>query len=195
MEWTRSDTIALAKNCCVQCHGIGLYLGRGGRLNPCNCVLRAIFRACLSRFQHCATKEKHMSRISLEFIPGRERNLTWGRKDEEYMADFILVSRRHLDDAEYCIFKFHFLLGADWKLCCRRLKIDRGNFFHAVYRIQQKLGRVFRELEPYGLFPLDEYFHGPSRLAPRKPVRQSEVLRMPAGVFSRFQRLSLARPA
>ena len=101
MEWNRSDTIALAKNCCVQCHGIGLYLGRGGRLNPCNCVLRAIFRACLSRFQHCATKEKHMSRISLEFIPGRERNLTWGRKDEEYMADFILVSRRHLDDAEY----------------------------------------------------------------------------------------------
>jgi len=195
MEWTRSDTIALAKNCCVQCHGIGLHLGRGGRLNPCNCVLRAIFRACLSRFRHCATKEKHMSRISLEFIPGRERNLTWGRKDEEYMADFILVSRRHLEDEEYRIFKFHFLLGADWKLCCRQLKIDRGNFFHAVYRIQQKLGRIFRELEPYGLFPLDEYFHGPSRLTPRQPARQAEVVRMPAGLFNRFNRLGLARPA
>ncbi len=41
--------------------------------------------------------------------------------------------------------------------------MDRGNFFHAVYRIEQKLGRVFRELEPYSLFPVDDYFHGPSK--------------------------------
>jgi hypothetical protein len=61
------------------------------------------------------------------------------------------------------------VLGADWKLCTRKLGIDRGNFFHAVYRIEQKLGRVFRELEPYCLYPLDEYFQGPSRIGP-KPV-------------------------
>jgi len=67
------------------------------------------------------------------------------------------------------------LLGADWKLCCRRLKMDRGNFFHTLYRIQQKLGRVFRELEPYALFPLDEYFGGPIH----KPV-QSNLLSMPS---------------
>ena len=41
-----------------------------------------------------------------------------------------------------------------------RLKIDRGLFFHAVYRIEQTLGRTFRELQPYGLYPLDEYFSG-----------------------------------
>jgi len=106
----------------------------------------------------------------MEFISGRERNFSWGRKDEEYMADFILVSRRTLDEFEYKIFKFHFLLGADWKLCCRRLSIDRGTFFHAVYRIEQELGRVFRELEPYGLFPLDEYFHGSVRVASPSPI-------------------------
>jgi hypothetical protein len=108
-------------------------------------------------------KEKHMSRVSLEFSHGRERKQSWGRKDEEYIADFCLISRRTLDEIEYKIFKFHFLLGADWRLCCRRLGMDRGNFFHSIYRIQQKLGRVFRELEPYSLFPLDEYFHGVSR--------------------------------
>jgi hypothetical protein len=109
-----------------------------------------------------------MSRPSLEFIAGREGKLTWGRKDEEYVADFCLVSRRTLDEFEYKVFKFHFLLGAEWKLCTRQMKIDRGTFFHAVYRIEQKLGRVFRELEPYGLFPLDEYFRGPRRpLQPR----------------------------
>jgi hypothetical protein len=179
MEWTRSDTIALAKQACTQCHGLGL---RGvDRSDPCNCVLRAIFRACYARFRHCATKEKHMSRASPEFIAGREGKLTWGRKDEEYVADFCLVSRRTLDDFEYKIFKFHFLLGADWKLCTRQLKIDRGNFFHAVYRIEQKLGRVFRELEPYGLFPLDEYFHGPRRPPqPRPPLRVAGLDLRPA---------------
>jgi hypothetical protein len=115
-----------------------------------------------------------MSKIALEYIPGRDRNFSWGRKDEEYTADFILVSRRTLDELEYRIFSSHFLLGADWNLCCRRLSIDRGTFFHAVYRIEQKLGRVFRELEPYGLFPLDEYFRGTVRAMPnahrREPV-------------------------
>jgi hypothetical protein len=107
-----------------------------------------------------------MSHASLEFIPGPSGKFAWGRKDEEYVADFCLVSHRTLDEFEYKVFKFHFLLGADWKLCTRRLGIDRGNFFHAVYRIEQKLGRVFRELEPYGLFPLDEYFRG-TRLMPQ----------------------------
>ena len=176
MEWTRSDTIALGKDSCLQCHGFGLRPGRKGKSIPCNCVLRGVFRACYARFRYCATKEKYRSKVTLEFVPGRERRLHWGRKDEEYIADFCLVSRRTLDDFEYRIFKFHFLLGADWKLCCRRLNIDRGNFFHAVYRIQQKLGRVFRELEPYGLFPLDEYFHGTVRTGPAKPNEPPKVV-------------------
>lgn len=105
-----------------------------------------------------------MSKVSQEPHSGRYRPSTWGRKDEEYIADFTLVAKRTLTDFEYKLFRYHFLLGADWKLCSRQLHIDRGNFFHAVYRIEQKLGRVFRELEPYPLYPLDDYFHGASRL-------------------------------
>jgi hypothetical protein len=133
-------------------------------VNPCKCVLRAVFRACYAHFRHCATKEKYMSRVSLELTPGRRRgSYTWGRKDEEYMADFVLVTRRTLTPEEYRIFSYHFLLGADYNLCCRKLGIDRGTFFHAVYRIEQKLGQVFRDLQPYGLYPIDEYYNGPRR--------------------------------
>jgi hypothetical protein len=126
--------------------------------------MRAIFRICYDRFLRCVMQERHLSRVSLEPSPGRQRPNTWGRKDEEYIADFCLISRRTLDELEHRLFRYHFLLGANWKLCTRKLHIDRGNFFHAVYRIEQKLGRAFRETEPYSLFPLDEYFHGPSRL-------------------------------
>lgn len=159
MEWTRSETLALASPTCSHCHGNGQRSRTEGPSSPCNCVLRAIFRACYNRFRYCASKEKALSRVSLEFMPrGGGRRSSWGRKDEEYCADFLLVSRRALDNEEYKIFSYHFLLGADWKLCTRKLKMDRGLFFHAIYRIQQKLGKVFRELEPYALYPLDEYF-------------------------------------
>jgi hypothetical protein len=181
MEWSRSETLALAMHNCAQCHGSGLRLGKREAM-PCNCVLRRIFRACYERFRRCVEQEPHMSRVSLEPHAGRTRPTTWGRKDEEFIADFCLVSRRNLDDFEYKVFRCHFLLGADWKLCSRKFGIDRGKFFHTVYRIEQKLGRVFRELEPYSLFPLDEYFQGPSRLAkPPAPLprRQPVYLRFP----------------
>lgn len=137
--------------------------GRGGAESPCNCVFRAVFRACYARFRQCASKEKYISRVSLEANPGRKRNAVWGLKDEEYTADFCLVSRRVLSEYEHKVFKFHFLLGADWKLCCRKLSLDRGTFFHDVYRIEQRLGRTFYELEPYHLFPVDEYFASSAR--------------------------------
>jgi hypothetical protein len=163
MEWSRSETLALAQQSCSHCYGLGLRPGRGGVSTPCNCVFRAIFRACYARFRRCASKEKYISRVSLEANPGRQRKSVWGMKNEEYIADFCLISRRTLSAFEYTLFKFHYLLGADWKLCCRRMNLDRGTFFHEAYRIEQKLGRTFRELQPYALFPLDEYFNGSGR--------------------------------
>jgi hypothetical protein len=171
-EWGHSEVLALAKESCTQCQGSGLRTSsKQGTNSPCNCVFRAIFRACYRKFRHLAQQEKHISRVRLELvINGKEHRQTWGMKDEEYMADFLLVTRRTLDETEYKLFNYHYLLGADWKLCCRRLKMERGDFFHEVYRIQRKLGRVYRELEPYSLFPLDEYFggavRGPKRIAP-----------------------------
>jgi len=159
MKWTRSETLALAVPNCTHCFGTGIRSLKRGEAHACNCVFRAIFRACYARFRHCATKEKYLSKVSLDSgIRGGRR--IWGRKDEEYVADFTLVSRRSLNPEECKLFSYHFLLGADWRLCCRKLKMDRGSFFHSIYRIEQKLGKIFRELKPYGLFPLDEYFHG-----------------------------------
>lgn len=179
MQWTRSETLALAQQSCTFCYGLGLRPGRGGVSTPCNCVFRAIFRACYARFRQCATKEKYISRASLESNPGRQRKSVWGMKNEEFMADFVLVSRRTLSESEYTLFKYHFLLGADWKLCCRKLNIDRGTFFHEVYRIQQKLGRTFRELEPHALFPVDEYFGGGPKTSDVRARREAAIEEFP----------------
>lgn len=163
-DWNRSEVLALSKETCTQCQGFGLRdrkVRKGAK--PCNCVFRSVFRACYNRFRACAYQEKHMSRVRLEQVNGSDHRQSWGMKNEEYMADFVLIARKTLDEFEYWLFKYHYLLGADWKLCCRQLKMDRGAFFHSVYRLQQKLGRAYREVEPYPLYPLDEYFGGTVR--------------------------------
>ena len=134
MKWTRTETLALAFPPCTRCHGLGLRGGRRGDGVPCNCVLRAIFRACYEKFVYCSGNEKEMCRASLEANPGRVRHYCWGWKDEEFVADFCLVSRRTLEDFEYLIFKYHYLLGADWKLCCRKLDMPRSNLYKKIER-------------------------------------------------------------
>jgi hypothetical protein len=190
MEWTRSETLALAMTSCSACHGFGILFGKRGGTTPCNCVLRSIFRHCYKKFRACVTKEKYMTRVTMSLTRGRERHFNWSRKDEEYIADFTLIARRTLDEREYRIFKYHFLLGADWRLCCRKLSMDRGQFFHSVYRIEHKLGRVFRELEPYGLFPLDEYFASTTRET--APVDVAKIRKGPAPVQPPLHALPLA---
>jgi hypothetical protein len=194
MEWDRSESIATANTTCTLCHGEGLRrTTRRGPSKPCNCTLRGVFRACFARFRHCVSKAKYMSRVTLENCSGKDGRRVWSRKDEDYIADFCLVSKRTLNEEEYRIFRFHFLLGADWRLCCRRLNMDRGNFFHSVYRIQQKLGRVFRELKPFALFPLDEYFGG--TITKDLPRDYSNVIQMPLPGARKPLRPPLRQPA
>lgn len=180
IQWTRSETIALAKQSCTICFGIGLRPDREGEDLPCNCVFRAIFRACFARFQKCSRDEGRLPAVHLERTPGKQGKNSYSFKNQEYVADFVLLSRRVLgaDSLAHKIFKYHFLLGADWKLCCRKLGMSRGNFFHEVYRIEQRLGRAYREVQPYALYPLDEYFGG--RVKSARTDFLSELLRQPA---------------
>jgi len=161
MQWNRSTAIGLASASCTCCHGDGMRIVHKTREVPCNCVFRSIFRACYNRFRECVALADQTKAVSLEHGGARRSGgQTYSRKREEFIADFSLVSRRALDDLEYRIFRYFFLLGADWKLCCRQLKMDRGTFFHEVYKIEQALGRTFAELQPYPLYPLNEYFGG-----------------------------------
>lgn len=173
MQWNRSSAIGIARMSCTYCHGDGIRIVRDDQEVPCNCVFRAAFRACYNRFRECVAAGAHAGMVQLELCNGRETRCTYSRKREEYIADFSLVGKRVLDELEYKIFRFHFLLGADWKLCCRQLKLDRGSFFHIVYRIEQTMGRAVAELQPFPLFPLDDYFGGMHH-QPVKPLVKSD---------------------
>lgn len=135
MTWDRSVSVIANAHCTV-CGGRGLKAPG----QPCGCVLRAVWCACYARF--------------------RQQTAGRFRRFSTFDADFCLVGKRALADSplELAVFKAHFLLASDWKLCCRQMNIDRGTFFHAVYRVQERLGRVYAELKPYPLYSPREYF-------------------------------------
>jgi hypothetical protein len=163
MEWNQSDVLALAMEKCAICDGLGMKTCASGETAVCNCVQRKIFKICYDRFKVAMLRKEAISRPNQERSSSADGKFTWGRKEEEYIADFLLVAKRTLDDSDYLVFKYHFLLGADWKLCCRKLKVEKGRYFHSLYRLMSKLGRTFAELQPYPLYPLNDYFHGERR--------------------------------
>ncbi|MGO9262715.1 MAG: hypothetical protein ACLQU1_41525 [Bryobacteraceae bacterium] len=176
MEWNRSQTIALASMHCTHCHGLGLQK-HGTYCVPCGCVTRAIFKACFNRFKSCVTKDKGASTVKLERLgmgTGRSSHMTFGRKTEEYIADFYLICKRTLTEAEWDLFRFHYLLGADWNLLQRHFtSLSREAFVTMTQTMEHKLGRVFRETAPFALYPLDEYFSATTRgaaIVPSTPL-------------------------
>jgi hypothetical protein len=163
---TRSKYIAMGLSTCVHCNGGGVVEDE-----PCSCVDRSIFRAVMNRFREYAAGAHLLRPLSLRSENNPRGRKVVGRKQEEYLADVALVARRTLTDpTESSVFRFRYLLGADWKLCTQKLGITRGNYFHACYRVEAKLGRAFLELRPYALYPLDEYFRGSSKVVDIRPL-------------------------
>jgi hypothetical protein len=161
-EWHRGETLAIADHHCAFCHGLGLCGGRLDATQPCNCVLRAIFRAVM---QHYHLKRERsdcqFSRCTLaNFGAGNtgRRKWAWGHPDHEFMVDAEMLAKRILEPEEHRIFKLHELSGLDWRDCCRILRTEKGKFFHAVYRMEQKYGRAAREMQPYPLYPIGVYY-------------------------------------
>lgn len=190
----RSKWVALALATCAHCQGSGMRSQHGNaKSTPCNCVLRSIFRVVLNKVRECATGAHLLRPFSLIGTNNPRGRRSIGRKSEEFSADVVLAAQRTLDQTELSVFRFFHLLGADWKLCCRRLGMDRGSFYHAVYRVEQKLGCVFLELRPYALYPVDEYF--------QTTTRSVDVRPFPAPDAPRYQPLRpplakrVARPA
>ena len=54
--------------------------------------------------------------------------------------------------------------------------MDRGTYFHSIYRIENRLGRIFAEVKPYPIYPIDEYFGGTTqRESRRRPATETDL--------------------
>lgn len=178
--------IALASDTCAGCQGGGyrstrdVHTGRGSLSGEkakaakapsapaevCYCVWRKVFRICYERFRILAGDNESLEHVS-QALSGN-----WLAPDRDcpefqqvsypsihFACDFLLIARRALPcPRDWQIFSMTFLAAADYRFCCRRLKLERGDFFHLKYQIEERLGHAFAHTLPYPLYPLDEYF-------------------------------------
>lgn len=181
-EWHRSETLARADYRCSLCHGLGLRGGRIESTQPCNCTLRAIYRAVMEHYHRKRNEtENCSSRCALaQFGEGHtgRRKWAWGYPDHEFLADVEIRAKSVLPFRERRVFELSELQGMDFRGCCRILDIDKGNFFHAVYRMQHLLGRAFRETKPHPLYPIGLYYGEQSSERNRRTIAKPTAPKM-----------------
>jgi len=152
------NPLALASSSCVFCRGLGVHPS-GRRDVVCSCVYRQVFRVCLSRYYH--ERDKAFQHVRLEVGVGAQ---TFTCPGAEYIADFENVSMKALPvGVMRTIMQIHFFDGHDYKHSyCLAQKVDKtitlGNYWHAIYRIQELAGKRLVTIQPCRLYPLDEYF-------------------------------------
>lgn len=135
IEQWRRDRIAevYALTGCKVCNETGRRYGKG----TCHCVLRRACRIAVGKWRSVQHR-----------FPGRFKEIL-------FRCDVEIAAAHVLDALHMQVFRLHFLYYQDWRACCLALGLDKGAFFHAVYRIEGRLGR---ELLRRGIFPLEVYF-------------------------------------
>jgi len=145
--------ISLALRDCRFCGGTGK---RGG---TCACVYRRVFRDCNARNHETRMREGDFARRPNTHMT--RGGLSAGLEPAEFMVDFERTGLAALArcPVEQAVFWYHHLHRVEWRPCLPLIaretgqKMDRGNFFHAVYRVEVKVGRACMNLKPYSVWP------------------------------------------
>lgn len=151
----RSVWVAMATADCVHCNG-----GTGLRSPEviCACVYRNITRAVLAHVRSLYARIGSVHPLPMDSASapqGKKRN---GILSIEYVSDVYNTARRALlDPVDWDMWRYHCLGGHPWYECCPGLGLNRGNFYHRLYDIEARMGRIFLELAPYPLFPIHCY--------------------------------------
>lgn len=155
MPHTQTEDMILAAEDCTLCRGFG-QIRNQVRTNTCSCVHRAVFRECTERYQSIQF-EPRMSKVRYDFARGNQRVL-FSRPNEEYCADFLLLARRVLPETEHMLFRLRYLANAPWQVVAEKLGYNAGRYWHEMYRMQARFGQALRDVRPFPLYPVQEYF-------------------------------------
>lgn len=99
------------------------------------------FCAGLARFRQCVDGAKHFGPATIEASISNGMSAL-GSRNREFSARFIELSQYTLSAFEYRLFNYHFLLGANSVLCCRKMNIDLNTFSETVRQLQEKVGKA-----------------------------------------------------
>jgi len=153
--WDSATLANLAVEGCKNCLGLGRPVSQNPKL-PCRCVTRRVFKRYLGRYHR-------LGWIHGRTFPRCTGNgwVTWEMPGADWRADFEMVVRHAISPAGQWrtsskianavardeIFTLYHLQEQPWRTCLailaqRGIGIDRGNFFHEVYRVEEIGGQA-----------------------------------------------------
>ena len=151
-----ASVIALAKTGCETCNGLGRQ--DGGAV--CHCVHHRVFNTVMAKFRYCAVTVWPAPRRFDHFINSSARPNSGHRMmNQDFVADVHLAAKRTLTAEDFKLFRYRYCLGADARLCARQLGMTPESCVQRLQAIEARLGQAFRNMRPYALYPLDQYFH------------------------------------
>ena len=175
------DGLPMAENGCAYCYGLGALSMYKPTARLCKCVHRNTFTACLAHYHAIEDKAGSwdLANPRIEVSSGNGGSgFAYAIPMLEYRADFEGTCRKALAGrcTELAVFEAYHLAGDDYKSAtvssARKtgIALNRGMFFHAVYRIEEICGAALRSTRPHALFPLDSYYSA-------RVVRPSQIAR------------------
>ncbi len=148
LPWDGFCPSVLASEKCPQCEGSGVRCTlKRLKSHICPCVYRSIARRCAVRWQ--------IIQMAPETKP-RQLRCRYDMPRAEWAADFWMTTRAAVDGTHWLIWRNIRLYNERVDVVQRELRMDRGTFFHALYRAEQVIGHA---LLWRGLWPAGRY-HG-----------------------------------
>ena len=145
---------------CMCCKGTGICQLKIRVIRICNCVYRNIFNIAINFLDNLNDKILGYSTFNVDGFA------TICMSIPEYLliyqADVDLAAKEVLTKNEYIVFKKFLLDGLPWNKVNKLVNLDRGNFFHSVYRIKIK---VAKRLIEKGIFPYSTYLQPLRKIA------------------------------
>ena len=164
------ELITLAGEDCSRCFGYGQLRVAFGVYKLCQCVLRQAFRRCLHKYLECDILRPRL-KVHVVFDV-----VSCSFPSVEYRGDFWNVCHKACMSVEQRILlREHLLNHSPYTdvipLIGKAIgdpDFSRGEFFHAVYKTEARMGRAMLDA---GLYPFQNYFAtktGNLRIRPAK---------------------------
>ena len=149
----RKMILATASEQCTVCYGHGRMIR-----DVCHCVHRKAFRESLETYLMLREDAVSMG-ANVPLTLSVRGYVSYGMPLADYVIDFDQTARRALTRHQLALLSLYHIAGQPWHVCAPKLRLDRGEFFHQVYRTERLLGCALMETTP-PLYPKARYFAG-----------------------------------
>ncbi len=166
-EAVRARAIATANAHCLQCSGTGIRLAKYREV-ACGCVHRHAFYSCVAKYRRIRFCQGYPDAPRIRLEHSGHGDPQYAFPHSEFLADFDIAARKCLAKEDLLILEHHFIQRGEWKRGLALTKLNRGDYYHRVYAVAERMGGYLATLKPFALYPTPAYLAQRVMAVPRR---------------------------